>query len=123
MHFLVSGLLPPTPHLPDDNSSFLLRSRNFDPVTRQPTKRPRPASSSTATAGEEQQEGLRDGETVERRVQGLAQEIVKRDEEKRKEELVSFWAPGRRKRRVALTDTLLPPPPCLSLALPFFACS
>lgn len=70
------------------SSSFLLRSRNFDPITRQPIKRPRPTLQSSASAADGG-DGIRDGETIETRVQGLAQEIVRRDERKRKEELVS----------------------------------
>jgi coiled-coil domain-containing protein 12 len=56
-------------------SHFTFKQRNFDPETRQLRNRER------EDAGED---------TVEKAVEGLAEEILKEDEEKRKEELVRF---------------------------------
>jgi hypothetical protein len=55
-------------------SHFTFKQRNFDPETRQLRNRERDE------AGDD---------TVEKAVQGLAESILKEDEEKRKEELVS----------------------------------
>lgn len=58
-------------------SHFTFKQRNFDPETRQLRNRDR------EDAGED---------TVEKAVEGLAEDILKEDEEKRKEELVSHCA-------------------------------
>jgi hypothetical protein len=56
-------------------SHFAFKQRNFDPETRQLRVR---------EAGEDAED------TVEKAVEGLAEQIIKEDEEKRKEELVSY---------------------------------
>lgn len=55
-------------------SHFTFKQRNFDPETRQLRKR---------------ENGEAGDDTVEKAVEGLAEAIIKEDEEKRKEELVS----------------------------------
>lgn len=58
------------------SSHFTFKQRNFDPETRQLRARER---------GEEE-------DTVEKAVEGLAEQILAEDEEKRKEELVRIQA-------------------------------
>jgi hypothetical protein len=61
-----------------------LRQRNFDPVTRQPTQR-----TAAATTGQEQDQAGELDTTVEKRMAGVAEQIVREDEAKRTQELVS----------------------------------
>ncbi|ORX41124.1 cwf18 pre-mRNA splicing factor-domain-containing protein [Kockovaella imperatae] len=60
-------------------SHFAFKQRNFDPETRQSRKRDGPGD-----------------DTVEKAVEGLAEQIIKEDEEKRKEELDLFNIQPRR---------------------------
>lgn len=64
----------PRPGRSCSRSHFTFKQRNFDPETRQLRNRER---------------GEDGDDTVEKAVQGLAESILKEDEEKRKEELVS----------------------------------
>lgn len=61
------------------SSHFTFKQRNFDPETRQSRKRDK----------EDEPE-----DTVEKAVEGLAEQIIKEDEEKRAEELVSCKDPA-----------------------------
>ncbi len=73
---------------------FSFKPRNFDPSTRQAARRPRTLANGSVVyeEGEEEDEGVvgKKGDTVEDKVKGLAEKIVRDDERKREEELVSF---------------------------------
>jgi hypothetical protein len=70
------------------SSKIALKQRNFDPLTRQPIQR--------SAHGPIRVDALdavpnSDTDTVERRMMGVAESIVKEDETKRMQELVSYF--------------------------------
>ena len=69
-------------------TKIALKQRNFDPVTRQPAQHAAGGSGEDLLDGDDQ-ETTAAGETVEKRMEGIAERIVQEDEAKRTQELVS----------------------------------
>jgi hypothetical protein len=65
-----------------------LKQRNFDPVTRQPAQHAAGGSVKSAADADEE-EAAQARETVEKRMEGIAERIVQEDEAKRTQELVN----------------------------------
>lgn len=64
-----------------------LKQRNFDPVTRQPAQHAAGGPVKSAADADEE-EAAQARETVEKRMEGIAERIVQEDEAKRTQELV-----------------------------------
>ena len=64
-----------------------LKQRNFDPVTRQPAQHAAGGPVKSAADADEE-EAAQERETVEKRMEGIAEKIVQEDEAKRTQELV-----------------------------------
>lgn len=76
------------PSCPFSKTKIALKQRNFDPVTRQPAQHAANGPIEDAAEGDEQ-DAAQAKETVEKRMEGVAERILQEDESKRRQELVS----------------------------------